>query len=82
MNSIATCEHCKINKGIEEDMTLISSKRLKEEYEFADVLLPYADKLLCDDCYTEYRRTIQHMFGLKDLFAVDDLLCNIKGEWK
>ena len=40
------------------------------------------NKLLCDDCYTEYRRTIQHMFGLKDLFAVDDLLCNIKGEWK
>ena len=52
---IVTCEHCKVNKDIEEDMTLISSKRLKEHYKFADVLLPYADKLMCDDCYTELR---------------------------
>ena len=52
---IATCEHCKSNKDIKEDMTLISSKRLKELYKFADVLLPYADKLMCDDCYTELR---------------------------
>ena len=36
-------------------MALIGSKRLKEEYKFADALLPYADKLLCDDCYTELR---------------------------
>jgi|TARA_Y100000992_G_scaffold127559_1_gene83793 hypothetical protein len=52
---IVTCEHCKVNKDIEEDMTLISNKRLKEHYEFADVLSPYADKLMCDDCYTELR---------------------------
>ena len=32
------------------------------------------NKLLCDDCYTEYRHTIQNMFDLKDLFEVDDLL--------
>ena len=36
------------------------------------------NKLLCDDCYTEYRHTLQNMFDLKDLFEVDDLLCNIK----
>ena len=35
------------------------------------------NKLLCDDCYTEYRRNIQHMFDLKDLFEVDDLLSSI-----
>ena len=28
------------------------------------------NKNLCDDCYTEYRATIQHMFGLKDLYDV------------
>jgi hypothetical protein len=32
------------------------------------------NKNLCDDCYTEYRVTIQHMFGLKDLYDVDNLL--------
>ena len=32
------------------------------------------NKNLCDDCYTEYRATIQHMFGLKDLYDVDTLL--------
>jgi len=32
------------------------------------------NKNLCDDCYTEYRHTLQHMFDLKDLFEVDDLL--------
>ena len=37
-------------------------------------------KLLCDDCYTEYRVTLEHMFNLKDLFRVDDLLSKIKGE--
>ena len=52
---IVTCENCKVNKDIEEDMTLISNKRLKEHYKFADVLSPYADKLMCDDCYTELR---------------------------
>ena len=35
---------------------------------------------LCDDCYTEYRRNIQHMFGLKDLFEVDDLLRRLSDE--
>ncbi|QDP65655.1 MAG: hypothetical protein GOVbin707_6 [Prokaryotic dsDNA virus sp.] len=50
-----TCKCCKVNKDIEEDMTLITMKRLKEHYEFANVLSPYADKLLCDDCYTELR---------------------------
>ena len=30
------------------------------------------NKSLCDDCYTDYRKNIQHMFGLKDLFDVDD----------
>jgi hypothetical protein len=49
------CEHCKKNKAYPEDMALINSKRLKEEYKFANALLPYADKLLCDDCYTELR---------------------------
>ena len=38
------------------------------------------NKLLCDDCYTEYRHTLQSMFGLKDLFEVDDLLCLIQKE--
>ena len=52
---IVTCEHCKVNKGDKEDMHLVSSKRLKELYKFANVLLPYSDKLLCDDCYTELR---------------------------
>ena len=32
------------------------------------------NKNLCDDCYTEYRVTLQHMFGLKDLCDVDNLL--------
>ena len=32
------------------------------------------NKNLCDDCYTEYRVTLQHMFGLKDLYDVDNLL--------
>ena len=32
------------------------------------------NKTLCDDCYTEYRVTIQHMFGLQNLFDVDDFL--------
>lgn len=32
------------------------------------------NKNLCDDCYTEYRATIQHMFQLKDLCDVDNLL--------
>lgn len=36
-------------------------------------------KLLCDDCYTEYRVTLEHMFNLKDLFEVNDLLSSIKG---
>jgi|TARA_A100000171_G_scaffold27026_1_gene25192 hypothetical protein len=50
------CEKCAyIQDSPLEDMALISSKRLKEEYKFADALLPYADKLLCDDCYTELR---------------------------
>ena len=35
------------------------------------------NKLLCDDCYTEYRHTLQNMFDLKDLFEVDDLLSKI-----
>ena len=35
------------------------------------------NKLLCDDCYTEYRHTLQNMFDLKDLFEVDDLLSSI-----
>ena len=35
------------------------------------------NKNLCDDCYTEYRATIQHLFDLKDLYEVDDLLNNI-----
>ena len=35
---------------------------------------------LCDDCYTEYRRNIQHMFGLKDLFEVDNLLRRVSDE--
>ena len=52
---IVTCEHCKVSKGEQEDMTLISNKRLKEHYKFADVLSPSADKLMCDDCYTELR---------------------------
>jgi len=37
------------------------------------------NKLLCDDCYTEYRVTLKHMFNLKDLFEVNDLLSSIKG---
>ncbi len=50
------CNKCEyIQDSPSEDMALISSKRLKEEYKFADALLPYADKLLCDDCYTELR---------------------------
>lgn len=36
------------------------------------------NKNLCDDCYTEYRATIQHMFGLKDLYDVDNLLRRMK----
>ena len=36
------------------------------------------NKILCDDCYTEYRVTLGHMFDLKDLYEVDDLLSNIK----
>ena len=49
-----------------------------EECESIDVTASLDDmknefnKLLCDDCYTDYRRTIQHIFGLKDLFDVDD----------
>jgi len=49
-----------------------------EECESIDVTTSLDDmknefnKLLCDDCYTDYRRTIQHIFGLKDLFDVDD----------
>ena len=37
------------------------------------------NKLLCDDCYTEYRINIQHMFSLKDLFEVDNLLASVNG---
>ena len=35
------------------------------------------NKLLCDDCYTEYRVTLGHMFNLKNLFEVDDLLSKL-----
>ena len=38
------------------------------------------NKNLCDDCYTEYRVTIQHMFGLKDLYDVDNLLRRVSDE--
>jgi len=38
------------------------------------------NKNLCDDCYTEYRVTIQHMFGLKDLYDVDNLLRKVSDE--
>lgn len=38
------------------------------------------NKLLCDDCYTNYRVTLQNMFNLKNLFEVDDLLSNITGD--
>ena len=37
------------------------------------------NKFLCDDCYTEYRVTLEHIFNLKDLFEVDNLLSSIKG---
>lgn len=37
------------------------------------------NKNLCDDCYTEYRATLQHMFKLKDLFEVNDLLVKMRG---
>lgn len=40
----------------------------------SDVSSTEFNKNLCDDCYTEYRATIQHMFGLKDLYDVDTLL--------
>ncbi len=36
-------------------------------------------KPLCDDCYSEYRVTLQNMFDLEDLFEVDNLLSSIKG---
>jgi len=38
------------------------------------------NKNLCDDCYTEYRVTIQHMFGLKDLYDVNNLLRRVSDE--
>ena len=38
------------------------------------------NKNLCDDCYTEYRVTIQHVFGLKDLYDVDNLLRRVSDE--
>tara|TARA_R100000329_G_scaffold46266_1_gene43381 strand:- start:249 stop:422 length:174 start_codon:yes stop_codon:yes gene_type:complete len=38
------------------------------------------NKNLCDDCYTEYRATIQDMFKLKDLYDVDNLLRRVINE--
>ena len=35
------------------------------------------NKYLCDDCYTEYRVELQTLFGLKDIYEVDDLLSHI-----
>lgn len=32
------------------------------------------NKNLCDDCYTEHRVTVEHLFGLDGLQQVDDFL--------
>ena len=59
-------------------MTLNSKKCEQCEYNCDTTSCNEFNKNLCDDCYTEYRATIQHMFGLKDLYDVNNLLERVR----